>query len=1236
MTRLCDLVTIDGTRRSAAIRLDDGLYACAPALVEAFTPTRSSVAILTHLQKAVLQNAPQQSRAMIWHGVYGSGKSHLGVLVGELLRHGIGTSAMQGFLDRLKNQGESRLCDALKTTFHASDDPDARPYLVVPLYGSPAPTLQNALLEGLYRALRDTDGLDPQTIIPKTEFAAALDRLSVILEHEPDYRSKPLSHWQIHSAAFNLEELKTQLDGFVPEALEAFKDWHPKVSAGHRFDPQALGGMGVADAFREAGAALAQNHGYNGIAIIWDEFGYALENLLNQHQRNPVAEIFGLQNFVETACAPSKGHTLFMALTHRSLREYGTITQASDDVKNRLETIEGRFGGFPVALKSSETEGYHLLSAMVAPTEAGAVLLGQARPRAECLAQVCAKMPLFTSLAAELQDIVTGCYPLHPVTAAGLFAIAAHGVYAQANRTVFTFFQNLEAITAGACLERAAKAEALYGAELIRLPELLKVYRKEVFEEYPGLADAYKHAAATVIQGFPEPRLPKYDILGVLLLARVLGEQFQPTDSFLAAALYDAETAPLALMQDLEALHRAGLIWPRETDIRVWELESESGTQIEPLIAEGLAQLQSRTITGYFQYHPDLLQDLLPQCRTHDLDPSPAGIVRSFEVRLLPDDLTDRVAPTPKDERISALILLLMLTDERQADQAIAHCDAMQAPRTMTYVWIPRRGLRDLIEPLRRYIVIAGLLKQQAAGEGLSRRLRNEWDKVRRLLRTEIKERLGRVALERGDVTIKRLGDSDEQVSVTSWHAFTEYLAVGVQALYPKEIMVRTMNVNRLYSPDERKITRIENLLRNILHFDDLPPDLRNDLFGEGVGSEAAALIDGTLGVYSNALLIERGDGWGLKAPDEAVGPVGELLRLIRDTVLDKRRKSCEIADLRATLMAPPFGLPAMVMPVFTAVAIRKDAGRLKWVNRTGAFESLLWDAFSAGTAMKLRFDTFTPKQREVLDALSDLLRLPLSAARDPDERGHGAVSGLRAYYADLPEAVKGSAKLSGAARDLFQVLRKPGLDAQDVANALVDISKGAVDGEQIRAKLRELFDAIASITDERAAAVRQVITTALSERDKKQRITGSLRKQGRLELIEALERVELGAAEALSEVARSMIGKALDQCSDIEVGSLSSNLQRLLEEAATPEPAPLPDPLVPDPERLDGVATPKDTIYSPPVIPGPSTEERFRQELAALIERYQVALDAKQLAALLTGQMETLGSPAAAASHRS
>ncbi|EGV17033.1 hypothetical protein ThimaDRAFT_3862 [Thiocapsa marina 5811] len=817
-------------------------------------------------------------------------------------------------------------------------------------------------------------------------------------------------------------------------------------------------------------------------------------------------------------------------------------------------------------------------------------------------------MPLFYNLITDIKQIVIGCYPLHPLTAAGLFAIAAHGVYSQANRTVFTFYANLDAVTAGTALERDVDLDALYGSELVRLPELLKVYEKDIFEEYPGLADAYQHGVATVSQGFPNGDGIKRDILSLLLLARVLGEQFQPTDAFLGAALYDTASETVALKQELEQLQRAGLIWRRETDVPVWELESESGTQIEPLIEQDLKQLRKIPLISYLQNHAELRQELFPQCGDIDLDPSPAGIVRSFQVRLI-GEFAGGHAPTPTDPRISALVLFLALEDARQFESVVRACDVLSDPTVPTYVWIPKRGLAELVDPIRRYIVVTSLLKQQATGEGVVRRLRNELDKTRRLLRSEIHERMGRAALERGEVVIKRIGDPDEHVQLASWHGFTDYIASQVQALYPKEIQVRAMNANRLYNPGERRINRIDTLLRNILNFEELPVNLRNDLLGENSeSSELAALIDGTLGVYTNAILQERPDSWAMKTPEELDGPVRDVLMLIRDRLLDKRRKTSDVAELRTVLMLPPYGIPLTVIPIFVAVAIRKDASRLKWVGKSSeSFESHLWSAFSSVTdkTSRLRFDTFKPRQLLVLEALHRVMRLPQVSALDTEEQAREALSALRKYYRDLPDTVCNSPRLGVKARTLFDTLRQPGTDAQEVADSLLSLVHGAADIEEIIPILRDILDEVERIQDERVATVRQVVIPILQKPDQKQRIIENLAKTGNDRIAKILDGPDPHDQAALSEIASAIIGKSLDQCSDIEIGRLSGDLERRLEQAAKPteEDASI------DQNVTSIVGTSLSGYEVSAVMDDLCPEHGFRRGLSILIEHYGVNL---------------------------
>ena len=363
---------------------------------------------------------------------------------------------------------------------------------------------------------------------------------------------------------------------------------------------------------------------------------------------------------------------------------------------------------------------------------------------------------------------------------------------------------------------------------------------------------------------------------------------------------------------------------------------------------------------------------------------------------------------------------------------------------------------------------------------------------------------------------------------------------------------------------------------------------------------DRAALIDGTLGIYTNRLMIERTSGWDLKAPDEADEPAGEVLRLIRDRLLDRRKKIHDLAELRKELARAPYGLPFSVMPIFTAVAIHKNHARLKWVNKTGDFASLLWNAFLPNSdGFKLRFDTFTPKQREVLEVLRQALGMAESEATlDVDERAREAVKEVRAYHNKLPDALKRSTKLSDEAKRLFDLLKRPGQDDQEVAKLLCDLVESDSQ-EQQRDRLRGIFDAIDRVANERRAEVRQVIHRFSRDPEQWGCIQETLRGQDQEALAVAITRVQANQEDGLDRVATCLHGKPFSACSDVDVGKLCGELKVILETASQRSVA------LPSDSVLGGgysVHEPEDPEATQ--VTGTSADA-FRSELTRLLARY-------------------------------
>src|SRR5690606_11956312 len=95
-------------------------------------------------------------------------------------------------------------------------------------------------------------------------------------------------------------------------------------------------------------AERIQVFGYEGIVVIWDEFGFFIEEMLrgsDQGTRSLGREAMSLQNFIERACGSSQlgRKVIFLGFTHVSISEYGSRQGLGDADRDRLSTVADRF-----------------------------------------------------------------------------------------------------------------------------------------------------------------------------------------------------------------------------------------------------------------------------------------------------------------------------------------------------------------------------------------------------------------------------------------------------------------------------------------------------------------------------------------------------------------------------------------------------------------------------------------------------------------------------------------------------------------------------------------------------------------------------------------------------------------------------------------------------------------------------------------------------------------------------
>lgn len=1152
MITLGDIVHPDTTHiRDAAIVLDEGLGK--PGYVQSYTPTRSAIEILKHLAQAVLPDATTDKRAMNWHGPYGSGKSHLGVVIGRLLRDGASSAEFSDLLTKLNNLGESQLAQKLRSTFlDPQTDPDAKPYLLIPLNTSGTHPIPHQLVEALYRSLQHEPRLRDKQILSKTEYDAAYDRYQEIIKSSPSYANAELSKWNLAHDYLTTAEMASDLNNHDPTAYKVFLAWHEAVCHGAIFNPASYGGKRFVDAYLEAGKNLVE-YGYSGIAIIWDEFGHALEELLSDPQRSAVSEVKELQDFVETVCKPDQGHTLFIGLTHVSLAEYGARSNTSEDIRNRLKTIEGRFTPMRVELKPSEAEGYHLLGAQLRWTGTGQEYLQRSQPTLQMIKTVCGRLGLFKHMSDELGSIIQDCYPLHPTTAAALFAISTR--YAQAARTAFTFFRDLQK---NGIFERPIDIErGLFHEEVVRLPELLSYY-KDSLERHSESELYIYHRALAEIRAKGEISAKRDEVLVVLLLSKLLGDNFQATETFLAAALYDTfadDPTCLDLHQHLSWLRSTGLIWKNDVT-EVWTLAGEAGVEAESLIdkktEEYAKQRQSVKELLDNPASADMKADLFPHLGDHDLEPSPCGIVRSYTVKLLSPPISNPRMVTALDGSYVATLYLVLAPDESTAKEFKTFANSLV--RQSVYFWVPNQGIGQtgLLEKLQRYLAIQALMNEESSGEGLKRQLQAKWERNRQDLVDILGELFGRKGLEDGKSVILRAGDPTP-LSCKSWHQFRADLAKSVQSEYPKEIHVRNMNLNKVSDEDYvgRKI--LIDIIQKILDYADNPA-YQNDLLGEKETSESAAIVDGVLG--ANELFIRRAGGWDIKSAEETDGALREILGLIHGEFLKRRTEAFKTINLRKLLLSPPYGLPPVSHALFAAVALRHEQKRIAWQGsaRNKPFAVNLANAFAKDSTYEIRLEDFTTHQKWILTLLG--LNLPESfRTYEPKQ----AASNLYGFIKTLPDAVKSSKKLSEHARKLLEELAQENKTAHQVANILLAISPAKAEFskakrfdecESTTRFLAELFETFLIAKNANYHELKIFLDNQLANVDRPILLANLEQATSPVEnALYGLLKASKIDSHGLNSLAEAAIQRTLDECDDKALGQLLERLRVTISE---------------------------------------------------------------------------------------
>jgi energy-coupling factor transporter ATP-binding protein EcfA2 len=858
--------------------------------IEQYIPTQSAADAL----KTILRNTNSEAgqRAHVLHAAYGSGKSHFAVALAGLLEN---TKEQLNILHAFaQHLGE---VDATSSELaHGYIDEGKRlfPVMLSGNEGGFAP----AMLRALTRSLNDSH-IDVQL---STRFDVAINTIGRWKADYPDFYQRLKQELK----SFNKQPVGNMLKALQAHdnaAYDVFVDLYAKMTAGAVFDP--LVEQSPELIYRDVATQL-RNEGYDGIVVIWDEFGRYLEAHTSQAFGNEAA---ALQNFAET-CNYSHDEQLHLLLfTHKELQGYAASLPQS--YQQEWSRIEGRFQRHD--LSTDPLIAYRLIANAIQHTEPTTAYDYLNNDLVDWFIGWSKDYRLFGSLSEQdTRQLIYNTWPLHPLT---VFALAhLSNRIAQNERTMFTFLTSDEPNALRGLVERKLLNNGDF--PLIRIADLWDYFETSVRADVGGSgAHRYWSGVINALDKVSETDDVAEEIIKALGVLAICADTsaIRPTTDLLGWAVgAGSEEQQQAVIHALDNLRRRKVVLNRQID-GYWTFINGSDINFEELLRVTLERINPS---------PTQLRRLLEQT-----SPAPYTLARRYNqqrsmIRFFKGVYrwADEILDAPWDllieqEEADGLIIYILATDDLSWQAAY---DAIQSKRRVVYV-MPREEhlLLSLIDVLRELFAL------QEINNDATLRQHDDGERIQREIDWLLEDAEGRL-----DIIIKHLIDPRQEKSV--WITTRGKMAYGHRVNSPGQTskivsdicdqvfsatpLLNSEGLNRRH-PTAQQSRAAQQVIDALFSH---KPD--KTLGMKGRGPEILAL---------NALLKIPGilhqdidDVWSAGRPDnnKHLAEVWDTIEDYLSTCVGDRQT---LETLVTNLTTAPFGLREGVIPVFIAAVLR-------------------------------------------------------------------------------------------------------------------------------------------------------------------------------------------------------------------------------------------------------------------------------------------------------------------------
>ena len=516
------------------------------------------------------------NRAGILIGPYGKGKSYIVLETLSLLYN---NPDLRNVFESLAQKIAEKNPDAAENVRQYVKS--GRRLLPIVINGN-SQSLAQSFLYALHLTLKRREF---ENLMPETHFEAAV---KMIEKWENEY-PETLKKFD-NLASVKSEEFKRQLLNYNSDFFAEFEKLYPSLTSGSEFNP--FSGFDVVEVYEKVCKKLCESGKYNGIFVVYDEFGKYLESSIAQAT---VKDTKLLQDFAELCDRSGKNQLHLLLICHKEIENYIDILP-----KQKVDGWKGVSERFRhIHLYNNYSEVYSLIrAAIIKNPDEWKNFCAQNEAQFENLKNVWfgGSSRLFSNLEGSFADtILCGCYPLHPATSYILPRLSEKA--AQNERTLFTFLSGNDKNGFSSLIEKLGKTEKtesgenefLHGGKIILFtPDVLFDYFENQLQNEPYTSEIKKnYLMAVQILRQLEKKSLESKIIKTLSLIYCLNqfERLSPDLNFLFALYDDAGYSREEIRGAVKTLSEKGLIYLNVHNNYI-QLKAASGADVPALISD--------------------------------------------------------------------------------------------------------------------------------------------------------------------------------------------------------------------------------------------------------------------------------------------------------------------------------------------------------------------------------------------------------------------------------------------------------------------------------------------------------------------------------------------------------------------------------------------------------------------------------------------------------------------------